>query len=172
MRTGKSLANPRQTGFTLLAILFLVAALGVGMAALGTLWENANRREQEAQLLFVGDQYRRAIAAYYQATPGGEKHYPASLQDLLKDNRFPQTKRHLRRLYPDPLTGKPEWGLVKKDNGIAGVHSLSTREPLKQANFTQANQAFEGAGSYVQWQFVAQVEPAPATPPPKNSPPE
>ncbi|MEW6679344.1 MAG: type II secretion system protein [Pseudomonadota bacterium] len=154
-------SSSHQSGFTLLAVLFLVAALGIGLAALGTLWDTASRREKETQLLFVGDQYRRAIAAYYQASPGGQKRYPPTLQDLVKDNRFPQTKRHLRRLYPDPLTGKPDWGLVMKEGGIAGIHSLSPQEPLKKAHFTQPNQAFEGAKSYTDWQFIAQPDPTP-----------
>lgn len=149
------MASGRQGGFTLLAVLFMVAALGVGMAAVGTAWETAARREKEAELLFVGNQYRHAIERYQQATPGGIKTYPKRLEDLLMDRRFPQTVRHLRRLYADPLTGKSEWGLVKDGEGITGVYSLSRDTPMKQANFTAAYKAFEGAASYSDWTFVA-----------------
>lgn len=145
----------RQGGFTLLAVLFMVAALGVGMAAVGTMWETAVRREKEAQLLFVGDQYRHAIERYHQATPGGVKSYPGRLEDLLLDRRFPQTVRHLRQSYPDPVTGKPEWGLVKDGEGITGVYSLSQGMPMKQAGFDAAHKNFEGRARYSDWVFVA-----------------
>lgn len=146
-----------QDGFTLLAVLFLVAVLGVGLAALGTAWETAARREKEAQLLFVGGQYRRAIQSYYQATPGGTKSYPPRLEDLLLDRRFPHTVRHLRRLYADPITGRTAWGLVKEGGGIKGVYSLSPRRPLKQARFAADNKAFEGKPRYGDWVFSASV---------------
>lgn len=149
------MAPGRQGGFTLLAVVFLVALLGVGMAAVGTAWETAARREKEAELLFVGDQYRHAIERYQQATPGSAKTYPKRLEDLLLDRRFPQTVRHLRRLYPDPVTGKSEWGLVKDGEGITGVYSLSKDKPLKQANFTAASKVFDGSASYSDWAFVA-----------------
>jgi type II secretory pathway pseudopilin PulG len=153
MRTG----DDWQAGFTLLAVLFMVAALGVGLAALGHVWETHARREKEAELLFVGHQYRRAIEAYYLATPGPDRTYPKSLEDLLLDRRFPQVVRHLRRLYPDPITGKGEWGLVKEGQGIKGVHSLSADKPLKQAGFDAADKAFEGKAAYSDWKFVAFV---------------
>lgn len=147
------MAPSRQDGFTLLAVLFLVAVLGIGLATLGTAWETAKRREQEAQLLFVGDQYRRAIQSYYQATPGARKRYPPSLADLIEDRRFPRVVRHLRRLYPDPVTGSSEWGVVMKEGGIAGVYSLSTQEPLKKAAFRKADASFAGASRYADWVF-------------------
>lgn len=155
MPTNRSM--PGQTGFTLLAVLFMVAALGVGMAAAGTLWETAARRDKEAQLLFVGDQYRRAIESYYQATPGTLKRYPPTLADLLEDRRFPNVVRHLRKLYPDPITGTQEWGLVRREGGIAGVFSLSQREPCKKANFSKYDVNFENAAHYVDWIFASPV---------------
>lgn len=145
----------RQTGFTLLGLLFLVAVLGVGLAALGTVWETVNQREKEAELLFVGDQYRRALASYNRLGPGGEKHYPRKLEDLLRDPRFPNTVRHLRRLWTDPISGGG-WVLVRDvEGGIQGVHSPSDKVPRKTANFPGEDAAFEGAGSYADWVFVA-----------------
>lgn len=152
-------AGNRQAGFTLLAVLFLVAAVGVGLAAVGTAWETAARREKETQLMFVGDQYRRAIQSYRQATPGTNKRYPSSLVDLLEDRRFPNVRRHLRRLYPDPITGSPEWGLVMRDGGIAGVHSLSQLEPIKKVGFSKADTAFAGASRYADWVFTPTIFP-------------
>ena len=93
-----------QSGFTLIGLLFLVSVLGLLLALVGRNWQTAVAREKEAQLLFVGDQYRSALTSYYRMTPGSEKRYPPQLQDLLRDPRFPNTVRHLRRLWPDPAS--------------------------------------------------------------------
>ncbi len=145
----------RQSGFTLLGLLFLVALLGVGLAALGQVWETANRREKEAELLFIGDEYRRALESYYLATPGQEKHFPKTLRELLADPRFPNTVRHLRRLYRDPMTQSTDWGLVKQGEEITGLHSLSGDAPFKVDGFRKPYDAFKGAASYRNWVFAA-----------------
>ena len=92
-------------GFSYLIVLFAVAALGAGLAAAGIVWEKAATREKEIELLYAGNAYRNAIASYYERTPGGVKNFPKSLEDLLKDPRAPNTVRHLRRMYKDPVTG-------------------------------------------------------------------
>ena len=143
----------------LLAMLFVVAALGVGMAALGTVWSTTAKREKEAELLFVGDQFRQAIEGYRQRSPGAVKQYPRSLEDLLEDKRFPMTVRHLRRIWRDPLNGGTEWGLVRDgESGITGVHSLSDGVPVKKAGFPKIYAQFEGQSSYRGWVFAARPE--------------
>jgi len=79
--------------------------------------------------------------------------YPASLEDLLKDERFPGIRRHLRKVFVDPMTGKAEWGLVQVSGRIVGIHSLSTAVPIKQAGFEGDEQAFTGAQSHAEWIF-------------------
>lgn len=90
--------------------------------------------------------------------------YPATLEELLKDERFPGVRRHLRKVFVDPMTGKAEWGLVQVSGRIVGIHSLSTAVPIKQAGFEGDEQAFTGAQSYAEWVFgsVAQMPPTPA----------
>lgn len=142
-----------ERGFTLLGMLFLVAGLGVGMAALGTTWHTAAQRDKERQLLFVGDQYRRAIESYWQAVPPEQRRLPMTFAELVEDSRFPQPVRHLRRPYRDPFGGE-EWGLVRgPDGGIAGVYSQSDAEPMKRAGFPAVYADFGAAESYRDWQF-------------------
>jgi type II secretory pathway pseudopilin PulG len=144
--------SPRERGFTYLTVLFLVAFMGLGLSLAGEVWHSAVMREREVQLLYAGNQYRRAIERYYVSGPS---QFPRSLEDLLKDPRKPGTERYLRKLYADPLTGKSEWGLVKApDGGIMGVFSPSEDKPIKTAGFTFANRDFEGAGKYSDWKFV------------------
>jgi type II secretory pathway pseudopilin PulG len=155
-------AGGGQGGWLLLALLFLLAALGAGMAAVGTVWTTAAQREKEAELLFVGEQYRRAIESYRRRGPETAKPYPPSLEELVQDRRFPMPVRHLRRLYPDPMTGGTEWGLVRDaDGGIVGVYSLSEGAPLKKAGFPPDQAGFEEAASYRDWVFKAREEERP-----------
>jgi type II secretory pathway pseudopilin PulG len=142
----------RSRGFTYMTVLFIVAVITAGLALVGEVWETAAKREKETELLFVGNQYRKAITRYYLA---GKNQYPRTLEDLLKDPRQPGTVRYLRRLYPDPLTGKADWSIVKApDGGIAGVSSLSEQKPLKSANFRQRDAGFEAAQTYADWKFI------------------
>jgi len=77
-----------------------VATLGAVGAAFGELTSHAVQREKERDLLFVGNEYRKAIAGYYRGTPGAIKRYPQSLEDLLEDRRYPTPVRHSRRAQP------------------------------------------------------------------------
>lgn len=153
MLTGKRLK--RQAGFTYLTILFAIAVAGVVMANTGIDWSQDAQREKERELLFVGDQYRQAVALYYHRTPGIVKSYPAKLEDLISDNRYNPPQHYLRKLYRDPVLNQKNWGIITApEGGIMGVHSLSDASPIKTANFGYADQAFEGATKYSDWQFI------------------
>ena len=156
MVTGDSMTilPGKQSGFTYLAVLFAVAIAGVALAATGINWSQAAQREKERELLFVGSQFRQAIALYYEKSPGGVKQYPHALSDLLKDDRQIVTSRYLRKIYTDPMTNKADWGIeVAPDGRVMGVHSLSDAAPIKTAGFDYADQAFEGATKYSDWMF-------------------
>ncbi|TSA19149.1 MAG: type II secretion system protein [Betaproteobacteria bacterium] len=152
----------RQRGFTYLLVLFFLAVVTAGLAAVGELWSTSRQQERERELLFAGNAIRQAIGAYYLATPGPVKQYPAGLENLLKDPRFPDTRRYLRRVYPDPVADSPEWALIKApQGGIMGIASASERAPLKRAGFLAPNQAFEEQAvrlkdklRYRDWEFI------------------
>src|SRR5262245_31243619 len=119
----------RQRGFTYLAALLLVAVGGASLAAFAAAWSDLRQREKVAELRWVGGQFRQAIGLYYERSPGGVKRFPEKLEDLLEDKRFLTTQRYLRRLYPDPLTGKSDWELVlDSGSGISGVRSRALPE--------------------------------------------
>jgi type II secretory pathway pseudopilin PulG len=143
-------------GFTYLGLMILIAIIGIASATsleLGTLMQ---RRLAEETLLDIGKEFQRALASYANATPPGQSTAPSSLQDLLKDPRYPNTRRHLRKLYADPMTGKETWGLVPsiENKGIVGIYSLSEEKPIKIGNFDTLFQSFEGATSYRNWIFM------------------
>lgn len=144
-----------QRGFTYLGLLFAIAFLGLAFAGAGEIWQRTAQRDREEQLLFVGREFGRALAAYRAATPPDRPpELPHALEELLEDRRQGhQMRRHLRRIYADPLSGSGEWGLVRAGREIVAIHSLSTRQPLKQANFRPGEEHFAGAQSYDQWVF-------------------
>jgi hypothetical protein len=93
-----------------------------------------------------------AIASYYAF---GHR-YPTTLQDLVTDERFPVPRHHLRRLYPDPITGAADWTLILTPNqtGIQGVASRSPAAPIKRDGFDLIDAAFKGAKCYCAWEFL------------------
>ncbi|MGC5833804.1 hypothetical protein LDP08_24995, partial [Ralstonia pseudosolanacearum] len=116
------------------------------------------RREAEQQLLDVGAEIQQALRSYAGLAPTSIGapgfHGPRSLEELLKDARTPGVRRHLRKLYADPLTGKPEWGLVTDSEGfILGVYSRADGKPIKQNGFDPRFASFEKADTYHQWVF-------------------
>lgn len=151
LRTG---SVRHQQGVSYLALLAILAVLGIFLGRAGEVWSTKARREKEAELLFVGDQIRQAIAQYYFSTPAAEKRYPPTLSALLHDNRFPAVRRHLRRIYRDPLTDRADWGLIPAPGGgVMGVYSLASGTPFRRAGFPAPYQHFEGAASYRDWRF-------------------
>ena len=143
-----------ERGFGLLFGLFLVALVAVSLTATALLASTEAKRDRERELLFVGAQYRQAIRSYYYALPGRPA-YPPTLQDLIEDPRFPMIVRHLRTLYPDPVSGRP-FKVIRDplDHGIEGVYSPSRAPPLKIAGFPPGDHAFTGARHYADWRFV------------------
>jgi type II secretory pathway pseudopilin PulG len=165
--------RPRARGFTYLLLMFLVVLLGVGLASAGVVWDLRSRRDKEADLLFIGAQFRRAIDAYYDGSPTATKEYPRRFEDLLEDRRFANPRRHLRRVYRDPFTLKEDWGLIVIHGRLVGVYSLASGVPVKRGGFTGPESEFASAGRYADWRFVAlnlasspPADPAAVPPPP------
>lgn len=154
-----SAPRPRtDRGVVLLATLLVLALLGIGLMVAVDVWSLSRQRERERELLFAGDQYRQAIRRYYLAAPtGGGRSLPPSIAVLLDDDRYPIPVHHLRRAYPDPLTGSTEWGLLRVGDRIIGVYSLSDKAPIKKANFPAIYQQFTEATSYRDWIFAFQI---------------
>ena len=164
-----TLAPNSQRGFTYLGLLIIVMIMGAGLAATGELFSHAAQRDKERELLFVGHEFRDAVESYYRRSPGAPA-YPKTLEELVEDKRFPMPQHHLRRLYADPMTGRPDWALVEVPGGVGimGVHSRSEATPAKSGNFDAVDAAFEGARRYADWQFVFVPPEPPKAPAPKG----
>ena len=150
---GQSLQSER--GFTYLGILVLIAIIGISTYATLKLGIIMQRRIAEERLLAVGAEFQHAFESYANASAPGRPRAPASLQDLLKDPRSPTLRRHLRKIYVDPITGDDQWGIVPAipGPGISGVYSMAIGTPIKLANFEPRFENFEGQSSYQGWIF-------------------
>jgi type II secretory pathway pseudopilin PulG len=150
-------ASPRRTrqgGVVLLAVLAFILVTTLAASSLVVAYTTQLQREKEEQLLFVGDQYRKAIASYYNTVPpDGARALPQSLETLLNDQRFPKPVQHLRRLYPDPITGQLDWQLVLENSGIVGIKSQSGKATVKKHGFAKGDEQFEGKQMYSEWVF-------------------
>jgi type II secretory pathway pseudopilin PulG len=145
-----------KRGFTFLGVLAFLVVAGIALTAASKYWSTVIKREKEEELLFRGDQIKSAITSYYDNTPKGRRpSYPKSLEDLLKDPRFLTVRRHLRKVYKDPITEDGAWGLIKDSKGgIKGVFSRSNIKPIKTGNFSKAYEDFEKAKTYSDWRFL------------------
>lgn len=156
MRSGSAARG--ESGFTYVGVLLLVAVVGIWLAATGTVWHLEVQREKERELLYIGNQFRDALDRYAASTVGSARRFPRRLEDLVLDERFAAKRRHLRRIYRDPMTGREEWGVIRTGDGqIIGVHSLSTEVPVKRANFALRDLAFTSKANYAQWVFMAKT---------------
>ena len=136
--------SPRGIVFPMLLGSILI--IGIATAGVAELWSTQVKREKEAELLFRLGEFRRGILRFR----ADHNRYPKELKDLLLDTSQLRTRRYLRQIYTDPMTGKADWQLkIQIDrtgatSGIQDVHSKSEGKPLKI--FTGVN-----ASSYKDW---------------------
>jgi len=156
-------------GYALIAALILVMLVSLAATIAVNAAQLDAQREREAQLLFIGNQFRDALGSYNAAPVGGIAQYPETIEQLLVDDRWQQARHHLRRMWPDPITRSMDWELVRSQGRIIGIHSRSKAVPLKRANFDRGND-FADALNYSEWVFTARdpgAEAAPAQEQPK-----
>ncbi|SNX60809.1 hypothetical protein SAMN06296273_2277 [Nitrosomonas ureae] len=124
-----------ENGFVYLWALFSVALSGVIMAGAAQVWQAKSQRDKEAELLFIGEQFRKAIMSYHNT---GTKQYPEKLEDLLQDSRAINIQRHIRKIYLDPITNSEEWGLIEETpaNTQAGAAASQSNAASNQKSGT------------------------------------
>jgi type II secretory pathway pseudopilin PulG len=161
-------ARPRQGGFTYLGLIILVTVIGMVGAATLKIDALLRRAAAEEELLGIGAEFSAALASYAAATPKGQLPHPPTLQELLKDPRTPALRRHLRKIFVDPVTGSTRWGIVYVGDqaGVLAVYSLSQAKPLKIGNFDARFAGFENKAHLSEWKFTAGLPPLAPVPPP------
>jgi type II secretory pathway pseudopilin PulG len=84
-----------QRGYAMAALLVSIGVMMVLMSVAMPVWRHEVQREKEAELIFRGEQYARAINLYQRKM--GPGNFPPTI-DLLVQQRF------LRKKYKDPIT--------------------------------------------------------------------
>ena len=102
MPTGKNQSGNR--GYALLVAIVAVHLVVILMLVGRAHWKTIQQRDMEAELLFRGGQYVRAIENYRR------QHINQSPPNL----RILEKEKHIRRLFPDPLSDTGDWNLVIK----------------------------------------------------------
>jgi type II secretory pathway pseudopilin PulG len=148
----------RRAGFAYVLLLIAISVIGVVAGSSLSIGSQIARRDAEQSLLAIGMEFQQALRAYAgvpaQANGPLIVRGPRTLEELLKDPRAPSTRRYLRQIYADPLTGGATWGLSKDSAGfIVGVYSLAEGRPIKQTGFESTQASFEEADTYSAWIF-------------------
>jgi type II secretory pathway pseudopilin PulG len=108
------------------ALLVGLSVMSVMMAAALPVWSHATRREREEELIWRGEQYRRAIMLFQRKYANT---FPPTV-DILVEQKF------LRKKYKDPITGDdfqiiPVGGALPGAGG-PGAPQPGTRPPAGQ----------------------------------------
>lgn len=147
----------RQGGFTYLLLLIALSVLALSLLKSQEERQMRYREQQEAELLFRGEQYRAALAAYRAA---GNGCFPVRVEQLLIDKRGPTARFHLRQAWADPLTNSKTWGLIYDPQGRwIGVRSLGKGVPRRKTGFSHDAEIFKKAKSYYDWTFKVESDP-------------
>ena len=91
-----TLAAANDSGFLMVALLVGMAIGAVYMSAALPAWRQQAQRQKEADLVFRGEQYARAIMLYMDKNQGNP---PPNIDTLV-------SQRHLRKKWKDPVTNK------------------------------------------------------------------
>jgi type II secretory pathway pseudopilin PulG len=91
-------------GFGLVFIMITVTVLLVGLTVALPSVLQQGQREREAEVIFRGTEYARAIALFHRRF----NRYPASVQELLQTNMI----RFLRQEYTDPMDPNGKWRFI------------------------------------------------------------
>src|SRR3954452_22700644 len=88
---------PSQRGYAMAVLLVGMSVAAVLMTAAMPVWKQVTRREKEAELIFRGQQYVRAIALFQKRSGPGV--LPPNVDVLV-------TGRYLRKKFTDPITNQ------------------------------------------------------------------
>lgn len=144
-------------GFALVVLIVIMGMTAIWMTASLPAWKHNATREKEAELVFRGQQYVRALSLYQRKMgPGAAPQSFDQLYDL----------KLLRKKYKDPITnddflplytsgtpqgqGQPQQpGGPGQGGALRGVQSKSTASSIM---------VFNGATHYNEWVFIATAQ--------------
>src|SRR5258705_8631724 len=110
-----------QHGYAMVALMVAMSIMAVMMTVAMPTWRQLSQREKEAELVFRGQQYARAIGLFQKKSGPGV--LPPNI-DALVDGHY------LRKKYKDPITGGDFDVLLA--GGASATPGASTANPTLQ----------------------------------------
>jgi hypothetical protein len=110
----------RERGFAMAALLVGMGVMAIAMSMLLPAWRTMAQREKEAELVFRGDQYARAIRLYQERRGA----YPPDIDTLVRE-------RFLRKKYKDPITND-DFEVVRLGQALPGQVTLTPQQQQQQ----------------------------------------
>ena len=162
------LRRPRETcasGYAMAALLVSLAMMSILMGVLLPVWSQAAQREREAELVFRGEQYARAIELYQRRYVGA---FPPDVATLVE-------QRFLRRQFKDPMTQEGDFQVLYQAQGTdvasaptgqvgpvgnSGSQQRATSVPqggvigVVSKSTEESRRIYNGASRYNEWVFV------------------
>ncbi len=116
----------REGGYAMAVLLVGIAIMGIMLGVAMPVWHQATQREKEAELIFRGNQYARAVGLYLRKNGNA---YPPSLDVLVQ-------QKYLRKKYKDPMTEDGVFQLVPAGGlqGQVGAAGAATGLQLGQTS--------------------------------------
>jgi type II secretory pathway pseudopilin PulG len=168
------------------ALLIALAILAILMSVAMPVWRHEARREKEAELVWRGEQYARAVALYRFKNSQIPNAYPPSI-DALVEGRF------LRKKYKDPMTKDGEFQIIPvglQNNPGMPQNPQTPPKPIPSAPTQQTGtimgaligvrsksqetsiRSYRGQTRYDQWAFTFNVAPRPGGAMPAGNTPD
>lgn len=155
----------RERGFTLAAVVVAMAVMAIMLGVAAQTVTFQRQREREEELIFRGNQAVEAIRLF-RARNG---RFPLTLQELAEAK-----PRVLRKIWTDPMTGKPDWvPIFLGEEGTASVgigigiaiptprpgaeRTSEARGPIvgvRSRSCQESIKVYEGRTRYCDWRFV------------------
>ena len=163
-----------ERGYAMAALLVALAILAILLSVAMPVWRHEAQREKEAELVFRGEQYARAIALFRFKNANVANAFPPSIDSLVEG-------RYLRKKYKDPMTKDGEFVLIGVGSTQPGINPPAAQpggrggSPTPQApqqavggmtgvrSKSEQNsiRSYRGATRYDQWQFTFNIAPRP-----------
>ncbi|NJN64857.1 MAG: type II secretion system protein [Acidobacteria bacterium] len=154
-------ARPRRTrkeqGFLLLGAFVSILVSGIMASLVAQEWSVVEKREREAQYMFVQEQYAAAILRFQQ----DQGRFPTKLEELT-EQKGQKNQLFIRRPYTDPITRSKsleDWCLLKV--GAAGrvVSSCSDGSDPNQLGLGSSFGIGEEIGEMSSGQQIQGIDP-------------
>ncbi|MGD0294157.1 MAG: hypothetical protein ABSB30_09900 [Terracidiphilus sp.] len=150
-------SRPSEQGYTLVAVIFLLALLTIALAVALPRIAKEIQRDRELETMQRGKQYIRGVRMYYKKFNA----YPPNVDALVKPTN---NIRFLRKRYADPTTGKEDWKPVRFGQNKAPTAMGFFGQPIGRTSIAGVG---PGAGGLTGGSSISQQTP-PTDP---NAPP-